>query len=203
MRKWVAELTGRTDLQDISDLQTFDELNDAILDYVETCYKEKSDKLSDDIMQELACQIMLRVIDTRWMSYLQEMDYLKTGIGLRGFGQRDPLVEYKTEAFAAFTELVNTMYEDFLRTILRIELRGMPEQEEQSSLSRATYSGPADVDGDHGAKHFKQQDNPHGQDKPATYRKDENDPYASVGRNDPCPCGSGIKFKNCHGRSAR
>ena len=203
LRKWVAELTGRTDLQDISDLQTFDELNDAILDYVETCYKEKSDKLSDDIMQELACQIMLRVIDTRWMSYLQEMDYLKTGIGLRGFGQRDPLVEYKTEAFAAFTELVNTMYEDFLRTILRIELRGMPEQEEQSSLSRATYSGPADVDGDHGAKHFKKQDNPHGQDKPATYRKDENDPYASVGRNDPCPCGSGIKFKNCHGRSAR
>ena len=93
------------------------------------------------------------MIDTRWMTYLQEMDYLKTGIGLRGFGQRDPLVEYKTEAYAAFTLLVNTMYEDFLRTILRLELINRPRaqlqvEEEPATLKDATYSGGEEMDGD-------------------------------------------------------
>ena len=78
-------------------------------------------------MRELNTQVMLRVIDTRWMNYLQEMDYLKTGIGLRGFGQRDPLVEYKTEAYGAFQILVDTMYEDYLRTVLRIEIKAAPQ----------------------------------------------------------------------------
>ena len=70
---------------------------------------------------------MLRVIDTRWMTYLQEMDYLKAGIGLRGYGQRDPLVEYKERGLCGLLgELVSTMYEDFLRTILRIEVVDRP-----------------------------------------------------------------------------
>jgi preprotein translocase subunit SecA len=159
---------------------------------------------------------MLRVIDTRWMSYLQEMDYLKTGIGLRGFGQRDPLVEYKTEAYAAFTELVNTMYEDFLQTILRIEIAVAPPQpqddEEAAELRGAKYSGPAEVDGDQAQSVSRTQGrasrapqapgkNP-APAKPSTYRKaDDPDPYVGVGRNDPCPCGSGKKYKNCHGRN--
>lgn len=163
-------------------------------------------------MHELSTQVMLRVIDTRWMAYLQEMDYLKTGIGLRGFGQRDPLVEYKSEAYAAFTTLVDTMYEDFLRTILRIEVvvkAPAPQAgEESEELRGARYSGPAEVDGDQGAERAgrravasgKAAAQP-GAGKPATYRKADHDPYAGVGRNDPCPCGSGKKFKNCHGRN--
>ena len=166
-------------------------------------------------MHALASQVMLRVIDTRWMSYLQEMDYLKTGIGLRGFGQRDPLVEYKSEAFAAFSELVNTMYEDFLRTILRIEIavrtpaqQAPAQDEEPSELRGAKYSGPSEVDGDQGAARVKPASAPGAAPraaataKPQTYRKaDDPDPYVNVGRNDPCPCGSGKKFKNCHGRN--
>ena len=174
-------------------------------------------------MQALSAQVMLRVIDTRWMSYLQEMDYLRAGIGLRGFGQRDPLVEYKAEAYAAFTELVNTMYEDFLRTILRIELAPVMqaralESEGDDALRGAKYSGPAEVDGDQGSGRMSARLAPKGAgttvraqttdsapstpSKPATYRKaDSSDPYANVGRNDPCPCGSGKKFKNCHGRN--
>ena len=88
--------------------------------YVSDLYAKRTEDLGEDITHRLATQIMLRVIDTRWMAYLQEMDYLKTGIGLRGFGQRDPLVEYKQEAYAAFGQLVDTMYEDFLRTLLRL-----------------------------------------------------------------------------------
>ncbi len=85
------------------------------------------------------------------MTYLQEMDYLKTGIGLRGYGQRDPLVEYKTEAYGAFQILVDTMYEDYLRTVLRIELKLAPqavEHKEDPALKGARFSGPAEVDGD-------------------------------------------------------
>ena len=212
LRKWVVELTGRTDLPEFEDDEDRDAIADAVYGYVIECYDAKSKLLSDDIMQQLSAQVMLRVIDTRWMAYLQEMDYLKTGIGLRGFGQRDPLVEYKTEAFAAFTELVNTMYEDFLRTILRLELAApLTEADESDDLRGAKYSGPADVDGDqssHRAEMSERAGAPGGArhmaapDKPTTYRKaDDPDPYVGVGRNDPCPCGSGKKFKNCHGRN--
>ena len=178
-------------------------MTDAVDAFVDKAFAEKSERLGDDIMQSLSAQVMLRVIDTRWMAYLQEMDYLKTGIGLRGFGQRDPLVEYKGEAFAAFTELVNTMYEDYLRTILRIEVVAKRQvapvsSEEPEELRGARYSGPAEVDGDQGAHHAA----PAGAPKGTTYRRaDDADPYVNVGRNDPCPCGSGKKFKNCHGRN--
>lgn len=196
LAKWVHELCGKDTLPKFPEPISFDELVDFVLDYVETCLKEKSDALSDEIMKELSAQIMLRVIDTRWMAYLQEMDYLKTGIGLRGFGQRDPLVEYKTEAFAAFTELVNTMYEDYLRTILHIELMTQPTPA-PSSLDNARYSGPDEVDGDRGPKHFKEAEN--GPQKP--YQKDKDNPFDQAGRNDDCPCGSGKKYKNCHGKN--
>ena len=175
-------------------------------------------------MQELNCQVMLRVIDTRWMGYLQEMDYLKQGIGLRGFGQRDPLVEYKTEAFRAFQMLVDTMYEDYLRTVMHAEFknpevaRARIEGERNPALAGARMSGPAEVDGDTGSSTIQRQAAqqaatagagraPQGATGNAsatvrTYRKDQSgDPYANVGRNDPCPCGSGKKFKNCHGRN--
>jgi preprotein translocase subunit SecA len=209
LSKWMQELTGRTDGPEVDEDMEQGDIVDAIDEYVVSCYHEKSERLSDEIMQQLSAQVMLRVIDTRWMAYLQEMDYLKTGIGLRGFGQRDPLVEYKTEAFAAFTELVNTMYEDFLRTILRIELAVAPQQPEDDGLRGARYSGPEEVDGDHGNRtapaHLKaagQGGDIPAPSKPATYRKSEDpDPYVGVGRNDPCPCGSGKKFKNCHGRN--
>ena len=217
LHKWVVELTGHTDAPQFAD-ESYEELNAEVLAYVQKCYDEKAERLGDELMRQLNCQVMLRVIDTRWMNYLQEMDYLKTGIGLRGFGQRDPLVEYKSEAFTAFQTLVDTMYEDYLRTVLRIELRAAPapvESEESPELEGATYSGPADVDG--GATESAARREAAARARTAvsggvattdsfghvqTYRKDEStDPYVNVGRNDPCPCGSGKKFKNCHGRN--
>ena len=224
LKKWMADLTGRKDVPELSASDTHEELVKKVDEFISSCYEEKSNRLSDKVMQELAAQVMLRVIDTRWMAYLQEMDYLKTGIGLRGFGQRDPLVEYKSEAYAAFTELVDTMYEDFLRTILRLELVTTPrpvdaeEKDEEAEaepdeLKGAHYSGPSDNDEGtvvrsatpqvvaapmEGARHAA----PPAPPKPKPYRKDEDsDPYVNVGRNEPCPCGSGKKFKNCHGRN--
>ena len=217
LRKWVVELTGHIDTPQFPD-EDFEALAADVLAYVEKCYNMKAERLGEDLMRELNTQVMLRVIDTRWMNYLQEMDYLKTGIGLRGFGQRDPLVEYKTEAYGAFQMLVDTMYEDYLRTVLRIELKAAPqavEHKEDPALKGAHFSGPAEVDGDNSDSVLRKQAQVQARTavqggpaavnngvKVTTYRKSESDdPYVNVGRNDPCPCGSGKKFKYCHGRN--
>ena len=216
LEKWLTELTGKTDLPEFNEDTKFEQLEEDVTAFVQKTFDEKTQKLGEEVMRELAAQVMLRVIDTRWMAYLQEMDYLKTGIGLRGFGQRDPLVEYKTEAYEAFTLLVNTMYEDFLRTILRLELVNRPRQNtEAEAFQNAHYSGGEETDGDQKAlKQGKSMlknaaaigKSPQGtgasQASVSTYRKsDDPNPYVNVGRNDPCPCGSGKKFKNCHGRN--
>lgn len=216
LEKWLTELTGKTDLPEFTGDTKFEQLEEDVTAFVQKTFDEKTQKLGEEVMRELAAQVMLRVIDTRWMAYLQEMDYLKTGIGLRGFGQRDPLVEYKTEAYEAFTLLVNTMYEDFLRTILRLELVNRPRQNtEAEAFQNAHYSGGEETDGDQKAlKQGKSMlknaaaigKSPQGtgvsQSSVSTYRKsDDPNPYVNVGRNDPCPCGSGKKFKNCHGRN--
>lgn len=216
LEKWLTELTGKTDLPEFTEDIKFEQLEEDVTVFVQKTFDEKTQKLGEEVMRELAAQVMLRVIDTRWMAYLQEMDYLKTGIGLRGFGQRDPLVEYKTEAYEAFTLLVNTMYEDFLRTILRLELVNRPRQNtEAEAFQNAHYSGGEETDGDQKAlKQGKSMlknaaaigKSPQGtgasQSSVSTYRKsDDPNPYVNVGRNDPCPCGSGKKFKNCHGRN--
>ena len=227
LRSWLNELTGADDMPEFSKEADTSDVVEAVDAYVSDLYAKRTEDLGEDITHRLATQVMLRVIDTRWMTYLQEMDYLKTGIGLRGFGQRDPLVEYKQEAYAAFGQLVDTMYEDFLRTMLHIRRNTAPiaaATPAPSALDGANYSGPAEVDGADGARasvFSRARGNAQPQQgaraerreasapspkasaaKPHTYRKaDDPDPYVGVGRNDPCPCGSGKKFKNCHGRN--
>lgn len=146
------------------------------------------------------------------MSHLQEMDYLKQGIGLRAYGHLDPLVEYKQEAYAAFKELTESMYEDFLRTFLRLQMAvQQPLPEQKSALSgKVDYSNPegnldarsrANIPASSKSSSAKGMPKkaPEEEIKASTYVKDKSDPYANVGRNDPCPCGSGKKYKKCHG----
>ena len=96
-------------------------------------YDDKESQIGAEQLRELERFVMLRVIDTRWMDHLLEMDYLREGIGLRAMGQRDPLVEYKGEAYEMFSTLVQAINEDFLRTILHIEV----------VVERAGSRGPA------------------------------------------------------------
>lgn len=211
----MANLTGRNDF----DLNKIDHDNDpevvaeALLAYLNAVYDEKCEELSEPIVKVLQPQIMLRIIDTRWMAHLQEMDYLKQGIGLRAYGQLDPLVEYKQEAYNAFKNLTESMYEDFLRTFLRLQMaQEQPMQEHRSALhSPVSYSNPEsnlDAKSRSAAPSPKKvaqnakgmpDEAPKEEIKARTFVKDKNDPYANVGRNDPCPCGSGKKFKKCHG----
>ncbi len=212
---WVMKMTGRPGFS--AEEVGFDDdpevLQEAIEAYLNGIYEEKAARLGDEVMRNLAAQVMLRIIDTRWMAHLQEMDYLKTGIGLRAFGQRDPLVEYKNEAFSAFERLTASMYDDYLNTILRLEIAIQKPEEinEQASLEsrRVNYSSPEEALSQSalkgaagpGAAPAGGAPKP-APTKPQTFEKDREDPYADVGRNDPCPCGSGLKYKKCHGKDA-
>ena len=134
--KWARALTGAEEPPQVSEDAPRSELGHVVLDYVEDAYEAKAEELTEPVLKRLSSVIMLRVIDTLWMGYLQEMDYLKTGIGLRGFGQRDPLTEYRAEAFASFARLRSSMYEDFLRRLLRFKVAAMPPRTSSSRTRR-------------------------------------------------------------------
>ncbi|WP_304597449.1 preprotein translocase subunit SecA [Adlercreutzia caecimuris] len=218
---WAANMTGCNDfaVEKVDHEDDPEAVAEALYEFLDWIYEQKADQLGPDLMGNLSAQVMLRIIDTRWMAHLQEMDYLKTGIGLRAFGQRDPLVEYKNEAYNAFQNLTASMYDDYLRTLLRLEIAAKPaagsgkgapaasplEDADDPLERKMSYSSPEEalassgVRGRHAAANMPGQPPKPAPAKPQTFVKDKEDPYANVGRNDPCPCGSGKKFKKCHG----
>lgn len=191
------------------------ELADGLVEVALKRIEQREAELGADQLRELERQVMLRVIDARWMEHLLEMDYLKDGIGLRAMGQRDPLAEYKSEAYEMFAGLVTQINEDFLRTLMHIQVI-REESAVESMMRDVSYSAPSEQTIFSGAI---QSAAAGGQAAPppdaiaaaaaaaggkrasATAVKDKADPFAKVGRNDPCPCGSGVKYKKCHGAS--
>lgn len=133
-------------------------------------YEAREEELGLETMRELERAIMLRVIDEKWMDHIDAMDQLRNGISLRAYAQRDPLVEYKFEAFEAFQAMVFAIKEDVVRYILRVKVVQRPEERK--------------IVANHGEGETK---------KPVRVGE-------KIGRNDPCPCGSGKKYKRCCGR---
>ena len=214
LNAWFKELTGiEFDLDELDHREETSRMVDVVSEKVLDIYEHKKDQIPEDVFDQVQNQVMLRVIDTRWMSHLSEMDYLRAGIGLRAVGQRDPLVEYKEEAYLAFSALVAAIYEDFIRTVLRLQVTvnlEQPEQlEDQETLNSVSYSAPDEnipdatskVAGNVAPATQTTASGSMGNARPVprTVVKDKEDPYANVGRNDPCPCGSGKKYKKCHG----
>ncbi|MCK8114566.1 preprotein translocase subunit SecA [Anaerosoma tenue] len=215
------EITGASLVDgEVRGADTPAELTEALAGKVLALYQAKEAEIGEQQMRALERHVMLRVIDARWMNHLLEMDYLRDGIGLRAIGQRDPLVEYKAEAYDAFKFLVSEIDRDFLRTITHIQVTVQPAPE-APELSRVTYTAPTESTIFGGARAqaasqaaagggaseamaaaaaagAKRSATPGG----ATVVKDKSDPYANVGRNEPCPCGSGKKYKHCHGANA-
>ena len=210
---WYRELTGIEGAVEAfkGEADNPHELADGLAERGLEVFATKEAEMGADGLRELERQVMLRVIDTRWMDHLQEMDYLKEGIGLRSVGQRDPLIEYKNDAYEMFTGLVQGINEDFLRTVMHLQVVFEPDNEPVASLSKASYSAPsessifsgamaaADTFGMGGPSQdqISAASAASGGVRAATVVKDREDPWATVGRNDPCPCGSGKKFKKC------
>ncbi len=141
---WVDDLTGRDGYDiaaAISDDPENDEVYDALTGLIEEIIAEKREALGDEKLHDLSNQIMLHTIDVSWIAHLQEMDYLKAGIGLRSYGHRDPLVEDKEEAHSAFAELTDAIYEDWLRTMLHL-----PTESEDADMTIAAEDNPFNPD---------------------------------------------------------
>lgn len=214
--KWLLQMTDDPEIT-VSSVDHDDDVNelmDGLIELITQRYNQRVEEIGP-LFSDIASQVMLRFLDTSWMAHLQEMDYLKASIGLRAYGQRDPLTEYREEAHRAFAALTDSIYEGFLRFLLRAPLmvqEASVEEEKTPLDGKVTYSNPEEAltESTTSSQRVRQaqaqaqgvpqtpQPAPE-QPKPHTIQKDKDDPYANVGRNDPCPCGSGKKFKKCHG----
>ena len=168
-----ASLVSRESL----DLETFssEDLREIVQKHALEAYERQEAMFGTEVMRELERRVLLKVVDEKWMDHIDNMEQLKYGIGLRAYGQNDPVVAYKREGFDMFDEMIRNIQEDTVKTLLRLRSENVSVQREQ--VARPTEAS-------------------HGDDAPKAPKKRE---IGKVGRNDPCPCGSGKKYKNCHG----
>src|SRR2546426_2652612 len=157
-------------------------------------YDRKVEEVGSDLMPMVERDVMLRTIDWQWMEYLTQMEQFREGIGLRAYGQRDPLVEYKNEAFEMFNELRERIEMSIVSAIYRVAVqRNEPPPAPPPLVRQVTETGPGDVDGSNGAPRQTRR-------APVGAAAVPAGAAAKLGRNDPCWCGSGKKYKRCHGR---
>ncbi|MGN1415886.1 MAG: preprotein translocase subunit SecA [Oscillospiraceae bacterium] len=165
--KFTVEELENTDKEDI--VKT---LSDRALDF----YKKREESIGSDVLRELERVILLKVVDLKWMAHIDDMDELRKGIGLRAFGQKNPVVEYRYEGFEMFDAMIESIREETVRLLFTIQLKNN-EQPKRERVAQIDAPGSGSLSGGRRVK--------------------------KVGRNDPCPCGSGKKFKNCCGRDLK
>ena len=165
------------------------ELINKIKDAVHSKYDEKEQMVGSEDLREVERIITLKVVDDQWMEHIDNMDELKNGIGLRAYGQKDPVVQYRIEGFDMFDEMVNSIKIDITKALLHLEKNDNVQREEAAQITDASLRDTAItlVDGDISEKEG-------GVNKTVVNKEPK------VGRNDPCPCGSGKKYKNCCGK---
>jgi preprotein translocase subunit SecA len=217
---------------------TAEKIEDELVDRAAAMYTAKEELVGAGLMREAERNIMLHIIDDQWKDHLLSMDHLKEGIGLRGYGQKDPLVEYKKESFALFQDMMDRIEDETVRYLyfLRFEHNNLPfptdddddgdagdaggddvideaeaeAQAEQLRVQeshaaaeerrRAAQSAVQDMTRGIQKKHEKElKDLQFGAPDQAAAAKTVSNGAPKVGRNDPCPCGSGKKYKKCHG----
>jgi preprotein translocase subunit SecA len=169
-----------------------DGLKDRILNAALDFYKRKEEMLGSDLMARLERYAVLSVIDHKWKEHLREMDDLKEGIGLRAYGQKDPLVEYKAEAFKLFVELLSQVRNESVSFAFKFFPQAAEEVQRKRTAPVRMMESKQSTE-NIGLSNRPPQTNAEG--KVQTVRVEE-----KTGRNDPCPCGSGKKYKQCHGK---
>ena len=207
-----------------------EQLASGVSEAVAKKYEDKEKQLTPDLMRWLERRIILDVVDSQWKDHLLSLDHLKEGIGLRGYGQKDPLVEFKREAFVLFEEMMTRIDNEAVRYLynVQVQMDGQPPQDGGAGPAQARTSGPAPARPMAAAasaaaraseestpaqlpafaremerkqqrqeREIQMQSGTATAEAPKTVRSG-----AKVGRNDPCPCGSGKKYKKCHGANA-
>ena len=164
------------------DLENCDreKLHNAVMDSVECCYATKEKGIDPNMMRQLEKMIMLQFVDNLWKDHLLGMDHLKDGVGLRGYAQKNPLTEYKKEGFEMFSKMMHQIREGVTEYLFKVQIEEGSEYPAEQNQSKKLV--------EHRGVSSEESQQP-------TVRRD----YKKVGRNDPCHCGSGKKFKKCHG----
>ncbi|MGH1601428.1 preprotein translocase subunit SecA [Campylobacter majalis] len=179
----LSESGEEIDQNELKDLE-YPELETKVNEILSISYENKMSVIDANQKKDIEKMLYLQVLDNAWREHLYQMDILKTGIGLRGYNQKDPLTEYKKESYNLFMELVNRLKTESIKMLQLIRLRSREEQDEQVANMRENMQ--------------KQQDE---------IKTNHNDEFKSITgdkkipRNAPCPCGSGKKYKECHGKS--
>ena len=170
-----------------------DNIRDRCIEKVQLASEEKESIVGSDLMRMVEKEIMLKQLDIHWKEHLAAMDYLRQGIGLRGYAQKNPKQEYKQEAFLMFSEMLDQIKHDTISMLARIRIQNEQDIQRMEEQRRAEQS--MDFNKSENNSLFKQSDNK---------KKNNSSPFIrsekKVGRNDPCPCGSGKKYKHCCGK---
>jgi preprotein translocase subunit SecA len=162
-----------------------EEFREKLWEAIKGSYEEKEQQIGPELMRHLEKVFMLQAVDSQWKDHLLAMDHLKEGIGLRGYGQKDPLIEYKKEGFEMFEEMKLRIVETTVENLFRIKAAAKEQGQEIERKQRRQMANLSFVGAGDAAAAAK----------PAPVHVGQ-----KVGRNDPCPCGSGLKYKKCHGK---
>jgi preprotein translocase subunit SecA len=189
-------------------------IGDALWAAVKAGHKAREALVGPELMRRVERDVMLQIVDAQWKDHLYSLDHLKEGIGLRGYGQRDPLVEYKKESFALFQDMKSRIEEEIVRYLFHLR----PVLTDEGAAPRAASRRPQQISMNHPAAEAvpafagaaRPAAAPAGPGRaPVPARTGGDDVIKTVrhegpkvGRNDPCPCGSGKKYKKCHGAAA-
>lgn len=171
-----------------------EEIHDRLVKAADEDMAARATRISPDIMRQVERSVLLQTLDSLWREHLLTLDHLRQGVGLRGYGQRDPLNEYKTEAFSLFEEMLNKLREAVTAQLAHVELSQAPTDVEEYDMAGAEASHEGDADATNAGVQsatLQHKTGPVDPDDPSTWGK--------VARNTACPCGSGKKYKHCHG----
>jgi len=172
-----------------------------IVEIIGQNYQEKAEKIGEEVLQHFEKSVMLQVLDNSWKEHLAAMDYLRQGIHFRGYAQKDPKQEYKREAFEMFTGLLEHIKEEVVGIVSKVQVAS----EEDVRALDAQQQAPREMHFEHASvSALEEPQAPPGQPEQVGAPAQSHQPFVrdteKVGRNDPCPCGSGKKYKQCHGR---
>ena len=198
---WPNELA----VADLADLEDADDIYDLVTANAKAYYEQRETELTPTVMRDVERQVMLRIIDQRWREHLEEMDYLQEGINLRAMGQKDPLTEWQREGFEMFGQMMKGIAQDFVKYVMHVQVIRKDEQPQAVQNVKLSSSDFVPSDGIAAAARAaaaageipaEAAPPAPGPAKQQTVVKDE---WSKTPRNAPCPCGSGKKFKMCHG----
>ena len=180
---------------------TEDSLRQSVCEEFDRLYDEKEKEIGTEHMREVERMILLRVVDNLWMDHIDAMDQLKSGIGLRALGQQDPAAAYAKEGFDMFEQMISAIQEDTVKYCYNVTVETRAERKaimEAESATKSDYVDEGELRAMQGEGQLPDEAQiPDREKKQETVRRD----HPKIGRNDPCPCGSGKKYKNCCGKN--